>query len=140
MPLLSSYRRVLATPGALLFSATGLVARLPISMAGLGIVFLVEAGTGSYGVAGAVAAAYMVANALLAIAQGRLIDSLGQRVVLTVASVAFGVSTGALIVSVQANWPMVTTYAAAAVAGGTLPSVGSSVRARWTHVLSAPAE
>ena len=40
MPLLSSYRRVLATPGALLFSATGLVARLPISMAGLGIVFL----------------------------------------------------------------------------------------------------
>ena len=59
MPLFSSYRRVLATPGALLFSSTGLVARLPISMAGLGIVFLVEAGTGSYGVAGSVAAAYM---------------------------------------------------------------------------------
>ena len=135
MPLLSSYRRVLATPGALLFSTTGLVARLPISMAGLGIVFLVEAGTGSYGVAGSVAAAYMVANALLAIAQGRLIDSLGQRVVLTAASVAFGVSTGVLIVSVQADWPMVTSYAAAAVAGATLPSVGSSVRARWTHVL-----
>ena len=28
MPLLSSYRRVLATPGALLFSATGLVLSL----------------------------------------------------------------------------------------------------------------
>src|SRR6187455_69047 len=99
MPFLASYRRILATPGALLFSATGLVGRLPISMAGLGIVFLVQAGTGSYGAAGSVAAAYMIANALLAIAQGRLIDSLGQRVVLTAASVAFGVSTGVLIVS-----------------------------------------
>ncbi len=138
MPLLSSYRRVLATPGGLLFSLTGLVARLPISMAGLGIVFLVEAGTGSYGVAGLVAGAYTIANALFAIAQGRLIDTLGQRVVLGTASVAFGVSTGLLIVSVQADWPIAVSYAAAAVAGGTLPSVGSSVRARWTHVLTAP--
>ena len=138
MPLLSSYRRVLATPGALLFSSTGLVARLPISMAGLGIVFLVQAGTGSYGVAGSVAAAYMVANAVLAIAQGRLIDALGQRVVLSVASVLFGVSTGLLVVSVEADWPMASSYVAAAVAGGTLPSVGSAVRARWTHVLTAP--
>ncbi len=138
MPLLSSYRRVLATPGGLLFSLTGLVARLPISMAGLGIVFLVQAGTGSYGVAGSVSAAYMIANALLAIAQGRLIDTLGQRVVLGTASVACGVSTGLLITSVQADWPIAVSYAAAAVAGGTLPSVGSSVRARWTHVLTAP--
>lgn len=140
MPLLSSYRRILATPGALLFSATGLVARLPISMAGLGIVFLVQAGTGSYGVAGSVAAAYMIANALLAIAQGRLIDTLGQRVVLATASVAFGISTGLLITSVEADWPIAISYVAAAAAGGTLPSVGSAVRARWTHVLTAPAD
>ena len=140
MPLLSSYRRVLAHPGALQFSATGLVARLPISMAGLGIVFLVEAGTGSYGVAGAVSGAYMVATALLAIAQGRLIDTLGQRVVLATASVAFGVATGLLITSVQADWPIAISYVSAAAAGGTLPSVGSAVRARWTHVLSAPAD
>jgi MFS family permease len=138
VPLLSSYRRVLATPGARLFSATGLVARLPISMAGLGIVFLVQAGTGSYGVAGSVSGAYMIANALLAIGQGRLIDTLGQRVVLAAASVAFGISAGLLITSVQADWPIAISYVAAATAGGTLPSVGSSVRARWTHVLTAP--
>src|SRR3954451_16521214 len=140
MPLLSSYRRVLATPGALLFWGTGLVARLPISMAGLGGVFLVHAGTGSYGVAGSVSAVYMFATAAMAIAQGRLIDTLGQRLVLNVASVAVGGATGVLIASVQADWPMVTSYLAAAVAGGTLPSVGSAVRARWTHVLTAPAD
>ena len=65
--MLSSYRGVLAHPGALAFSLTGLVARLPISMAGLGIVLLVAGETGSYGQAGAVSAAYMVANAVLAI-------------------------------------------------------------------------
>ena len=40
--MLSSYRRVLARPGALRFSLTGLVARLPISMVSLGIVLLVR--------------------------------------------------------------------------------------------------
>ena len=55
--MLTAYRRILAVPGALLFSATGLVARLPISMEALGIVLLVVDVTGSYGYAGAVAGA-----------------------------------------------------------------------------------
>ena len=54
-------------------------------MAGLGIVLLVEGATGSYGLAGSVSAAYMVANAVLAIAQGRLLDRWGQGPVLAVA-------------------------------------------------------
>jgi MFS family permease len=135
MPLLSNYRRVLATPGALLFSATGLVGRLPISMAVLGVVLLVQAGTGSYAVAGAVSATYLVANAVCAIVQGRLIDGWGQRRVLTVLAVAFGTGVTLLVVSVEADWPMAVTYATAALAGAALPNIGSCVRARWTHVL-----
>ena len=53
--MLTTYRRILAVPGALLFSATGLVGRLPISMQGLGIVLLVVNVTGSYAYAGSVA-------------------------------------------------------------------------------------
>jgi hypothetical protein len=135
MPLFSSYRRVLATPGALLFSAAGLVARLPISMAGLGIVLLVEAGTGSYGVAGAVAATYTVANAACAIVQGRFVDGWGQARVLSVLALAFGVGVLVLVVAVEADWPRPVTYVAAALAGAMLPNIGSCVRARWTHVL-----
>lgn len=138
--LLTSYQRVLSEPGTLLFSLTGLVARLPISMAGLGIVLLVQAANGSYGVAGAVSAAYMVANAVLAIVQGRLVDRLGQGTVLAVSAVVFGVAMVALVTSVQAGWPILTTYAAGAAAGGSLPQVGSSVRARWSYVLSSPAD
>lgn len=138
--MLSTYRRVLSEPGTLRFSATGLVARLPISMVGLGIVLLVSADTGSYGVAGAVSAAYMLTNAVLAILQGRLLDSLGQARVLSVAGAAFTVAMLLLVVSVRADWPTAATYVCAAVAGGTLPQIGSCVRARWSHVLSEPAD
>lgn len=133
--MFSPYRRVLATPGALAFSATGLVGRLPISMAGLGIVLLVEAGTGSYGVAGAVSATYMVANAVCAIIQGRVVDSWGQGRVLATLAVAFGVSVALLVTAVEADWPRWVVYVTAALAGATLPAVGNCVRARWTHVL-----
>ncbi|MBZ5733737.1 MFS transporter [Nocardioides sp. TRM66260-LWL] len=136
--MLSSYRQVLSRPGALAFSATGLVARLPISMAGLGIVLLVQAQSGSYGVAGAVSAAYMVSNAVLAILQGRLLDRVGQGRVLAVASVVFAVAMSLLVVSVSADWPRTATFVTAALAGGSLPQIGSCVRARWSHVLDAP--
>ena len=49
MPVLSAYRQVLSTPGAAAFSASGFLARLPISMVTLGIVLLISARTDSYG-------------------------------------------------------------------------------------------
>jgi MFS family permease len=138
--MFTSYRRILRYPGALRFSMTGLVARLPISMVGLGIVLLVSAVTGSYGVAGAISAAFMLANAGFAILQGRLLDRIGQGPVLAAASLGFGLAISLLVVSVQADWPVATTYVFAAVGGAFLPQVGSSVRARWSHVLDRPAE
>lgn len=134
--MLTSYSRVLSKPGTALFSGTGLIARLPMSMVGLGVVLLVSAATGSYGVAGAVSAAYMLANAVLAILQGRLMDNLGQSRVLPVASGIFAVSMVLLIWSVQADWPIAASYVFAALSGASLPQIGSCVRARWSHVLS----
>ena len=134
------YLAILRRPGALAFSATGLVARLPISMVGLGIVLLVQAATGSYGVAGAVAATHLLANACVAVVQGRLIDRLGQRRVVGVAVTVWASSLAALLVAVEAGWPRWTAYAFAAVAGACLPPVGSCVRARWSHLLEDPAD
>jgi MFS family permease len=138
--MFTSYRRILVQPGTLRFSLTGLVARLPISMIGLGIVLLVSAATGSYGVAGAISAAYMISNAGFAILQGRLLDRLGQGRVLASASIAFGLAISLLVVSVQADWPIGWTYVLAAIGGAFLPQVGSSVRTRWSHVLKQPAD
>jgi len=138
--MLSSYRSVLSRPGAIGFSAAGLVGRLPLSMAGLGILLLVQGDTGSYGRGGSVSAAYLAANAVLAIPLGRLVDARGQGRVLSLAALVFGTAMVALVVAVQADLPFITTYAAAAVAGATLPPVDACVRTRWAHVLDTSAE
>ena len=88
--MLDSYRRVLARPGALAFSGAALVARLPMSMVGLGIVLLVEQRTGSYGLAGTVAAVFAPAEAAFAVLHGRWVDHFGQSRVLPLAITVFG--------------------------------------------------
>ncbi|MDP2772101.1 MAG: MFS transporter [Nocardioides sp.] len=138
--MLTTYRRILSRPGTALFSATGLVARLPISMVGLGIVLLVEDASGSYGVAGAVSAAHLLANAVFAILQGKLLDRLGQSRVLPVVITVWGVALALLMWSVDADWPIGLTYLFAVVAGASLPSVSSCVRARWSHATRDPDE
>ena len=137
--MLSPYRRVLSTPGAVQFSATGLIARLPISMVSLGIVLLVSTQTGSYGLAGSVAAVFVLANALFAIVHGRLVDQYGQPLVLPIVISIFGVGLAMLTVGVIDDWPTWSIYLCAAVTGAALPQVGACVRARWSYVLADPA-
>ncbi len=138
--MLSKYGSVLTRPGALRFSAAGLFGRLPLSMAGLGMLLLVQADTGSYGIGGSVSAVYMVANAIAALPLGRLVDARGQGRVLALGSIVFGAAMVALVVTVEAGWPLWSTYAAAAVAGATLPPIDACVRTRWAHVLDQPDE
>lgn len=133
--MLTSYRRVLAVPGALAFSLAGLVARLPISMTSLGIVVLVSARTGSYRLAGSVAGAYLVGSALFAVLQGRLTDRLGQGLVLPWAVTAYTVALGALMWAVDTGWPSPWPQLLAALGGASFPQIGSCVRARWSHNL-----
>lgn len=133
--MLQTYRQIFS-PATALFSLTGLVARLPISMVGLGIVLLAEHETGSYGFAGSVSAVALIANAVFAIPQGRLIDRLGQGRVLSVVITVWGTGLALAMGSLEWDWPRWSTYALAAVAGAALPSVGTCVRARWSHTLA----
>lgn len=131
--MLTPYRRVLAVPGALAFSLTGLVARLPISMVSLGVVILVSGRTGSYTLAGATAAAYLVGNAVLSVPEGRLVDRWGQSVVLPWTILVFTIALSLMMWSVEAGWPSPVPQVCAALGGAALPPVGSCVRARWSH-------
>jgi MFS family permease len=133
--MFATYRRVLGLPGALVFSLSGLVARLPISMVSLGIVLLVSTRTGSYSLAGSVSASYLIANAVFAVVQARLVDRIGQGRVLPSAITLFAVGLALLMVAVDAEWPVPVPHLFAALSGAALPQVGSSVRARWSYVV-----
>jgi MFS family permease len=134
------YRRILSVPGALRFSGSALVARLPIAMVTIGIVLLVTHAGRSYALAGALSAVYLLAAAILAIPQARLVDRLGQAPVLTVAAVAFGVGLAGFMAVIQTGGPDWLAFLSASVVGGAFPQVGSCVRTRWSHVLDQRAE
>lgn len=134
--MLKPYRRVLSLPGAAAFSSTGLVARLPISMTGLGIVLLVSARTGSYGLAGTVSAAYVLAAAAGAPVQGRVSDRVGQAAVLRVSGALYATGIVLLLLAIESDWGTPWVHVCALVAGVASPQAGSMVRARWSYVIS----
>lgn len=131
---LTLYRQIF-TPSTIAFSLTGLLARLPMSMIGIGIVLLAEAESGSYAFAGAVSATAMLSSAVVATAHGRLIDRLGQGRVLPATITLWGIGLAGVMWTLIEGWPSWSTYALAALSGAALPSVGSCVRARWSHHL-----
>lgn len=134
--MLSTYRAVLSRPGAALFSATAAVARLPLSMVGLGIVLLVSARTGSYAQGGTVAAAYVLAAAAFGPLQGRLADRWGQAPVLLTVGLVYAAGITLTLVSIGAEWSIPWPHLCAAAAGLGTPQTGSMVRARWTHAVA----
>ncbi len=131
----SPYRRALATPGAPGFVVAAFVGRLPIAMVGIGTILLVQARTGSYGIAGAVAAGAALSEAVGAPLVGRALDRLGQaRVLLTCLTVHLAAIVG-LIGAVRAGAPEPLWFLAAAACGAAMPPVGACVRSRWTAQL-----
>lgn len=132
--MVSAYRRVLSRDGALAFSGAGGVARLPISMVGIGIVLAVSSLYDSYALAGRVSAVLVVTSALTAPLIARLVDRHGQaRVMFPVLAVST-VGLTSLVVALLARAPEPVLYATAVVSGIT-GQFGSLVRARWSHLL-----
>ena len=130
------YLEILRLPGALAFSASGFLARMPMSMFSLGTVLLIAAVTGRYGLAGLVAAAGMVGYAVGAPQFARLTDRFGQRRVLRPQVTVSAAATVAFVTLAEIRAPLAATAVFGALAGCTLPSVGSMVRARWSVLLA----
>lgn len=133
---LEPYAQIFAIPRAWRFSVAGIIARMPMSMYGLGTVLLVSAGTGRYGLAGSVSAAGSIGGAVCAPQFGRLVDRLGQHRVLIPVSVTFALSVAGLMLAVTLHAPVVTLFPCAVAGGATMPQTGPMARARWSALLA----
>jgi MFS family permease len=122
---------VLSDRQAVAFSLAGFVARLPMSMTGIGIVLLVSLTTGSFGQAGLLVAATTLTGAAVAPLWGRATDRVGQARVLLLAVLINVLSVALLVAAVQLGWPLPVSLAAAAGVGVGFSLAGSAVRARW---------
>lgn len=110
-----------------------------MSMFGLGTVLLVAAITGRYGVAGVVAAAGSVGYAGSAPVLAKLADRLGQHRVLVPQALVFGAASAVFIAAAGVRAPVWALVVTGTLAGATMPSLGSMVRARWSVLLAGSA-
>jgi MFS family permease len=133
---LQPYAEIFQIPGAWRFSVAAIIGRMPMSMFGLGTVLLISAATGKYGVAGAVSAVGSLGYAFTSPRIARLVDSHGQRRVLLPLLTVFIVATAALIAAVELGLPTWAFFIPGAIAGATMPSLGTLVRARWSVLLA----
>jgi MFS family permease len=133
---LRPYADIFRIPGSWRFSAAGVIGRMPMSMFGLGTVLLISAATGKYGVAGAVSAAGSLGYAFSTPQIARLVDSRGQRRVLLPLLAVFTAAAVALIAAVELQLPTWAFFVPGAIAGATMPSLGTMVRARWSALLA----
>ena len=129
---LHAYRQVLSDRRAVAFSLAGFVARLPLSMTGIGIVLLVSLTTGSFGQAGLLTAAATLTGAFVAPVWGRATDRVGQARVLLITVLINVVSVALLVTAIESSWPIAVSLAAAVGVGIGFSLAGSAVRARWT--------
>lgn len=127
------YKEIFNAPGSVAFSATGFIARLPLSMVTLGIVTMLSQTHGTYWLAGAVSATFALSNALIAPQISRLIDRFGQSRILPVFSLVTVLALAGLMLSARYNAPAWTLFVFAMLAGF-MPSMTALVRARWTEI------
>ena len=134
----NSYLKALASPGALRFSAAGILGRMPISMFGLGTVLLIASITGRYGLAGAVAAVGSAGYALVSPQAAKLADRYGQHRVLRPLALVFAAATAGLIGCAQVRAPAWALMVFSGSAGAAMPSLGSMVRAGGARCWAVP--
>jgi MFS family permease len=133
-----SYAELLRRPAIRWLMASSLVARLPMSMSGLAVILAVTDADGSYTRAGAVLAAYVVAEGIAQPLVGRAADRIGRRRVLRTLAVLNAVASVGLALAI--TLPVVPLLAMAAVTGATMPPIAATVRAAWGTLLKGPAQ
>ncbi len=134
------YARILRRPAALVPFTAATVARLPISMAPLGLVLLVQSVRGSYAVAGLVTAAFALGSAVASPGWGMLLDRMGQPRVIGPTSVASAAFLAAVALAAVGGAGDVPLAVLAAGAGLTFPPVSPAMRALWRVVLHEDAD
>ncbi|WP_127564295.1 MFS transporter [Stenotrophomonas indicatrix] len=127
------YRDLFAAPGTTGLALAGLLARLPLPMTGIGFITLLSQLRGSYALAGAVSATFVLTYALLSPQVSRWVDRHGQGRVLPWATAASVTGLLLLLACTVLQAPDWTLFAAAMLAG-CMPSVSAMVRARWTAI------
>lgn len=127
------YKEIFRVRGTKGFAAAAFVARMPVAMAPIGIVTMLSQLRDEYWLAGAVAATFTFANAIIAPQISRLVDKWGQARLLIPTTAVAVVAFVLLMMSADPTWPRWTLFVGALFAA-LMPSISAMVRARWSEL------
>jgi len=130
------YGAVLRLPNATPLLVAVAPARAPITIMGLAMVLFVREHVGSYSLAGITAGALGVMVAIGSPLLGRMIDRIGLRTVLIPAAAVNTAAFVAFVVAGLRGAPPWSLVALAALAGISLPPLGSITRALWPRIIA----
>jgi len=126
----------MSTPGAMRFSIPGVIARMPISMDSLALIFIVVAVSDSYALAGALSATASVFMAIATPHWSRVADRIGQSAMLVRVIPIKVAGLSLFTVLVLNNAPVWTWFVCIIIAESMSVNTGGLVRRRWLHILS----
>jgi predicted MFS family arabinose efflux permease len=128
MPLLTRYASLLTAHDLRTALIASLIGRLPIGIAGLAVLLLVQSTNGSFVRGGAATASYVAGLAVTAPVMGRLIDRSGPRQVLLACAALYPVSLVTLVSSIVSGASVWWCLPFAAAAGATFPPITVCMR------------
>jgi MFS family permease len=127
------YKEIFQVRGTKGFASAAFVARMPVAMAPIGIVTMLSQLRDEYWLAGAVAATFTFANAIIAPQISRLVDKWGQsRLLIPTTAIAI-VAFALMMMAADPKWPSWILFVSALLAA-LMPSISAMVRARWTEL------
>lgn len=137
---MSNYARLFSFEGTRAFCISGAIARLPISMMGLGIVLALNHIYNNWTIAGTMSAAYVLSQAAVTPLYAKFFDRFGQRKVGTLALSAQVVAMLSFAVATLIHVPLPILFVLAILMGVTQFAFGALVRTRWAYTLKSQSD
>ena len=134
--MIAPYINIYRTKGAFKFSLAAFIARMPISMMSIAIVFVIVAKTDSYALAGTFTAIGALMAALVAPFWSRAADRYGQSRILSIAVPIHIIALLGFLTVIRLDAPRWSWFILLIIFEGVFVGTGQMVRRRWSHVLN----
>jgi MFS family permease len=137
---LKHYAAFFRQPGVARLLSIALVARMPVGMMSLSMLMHLRQLSGSFAFAGGMVGTYLIAMAVTAPIQGRLIDRYGPRGVLAVTGIVHPTALGVLLFAAPLHLPLASIAPLTMLAGGFVTPISVLTRTLWRHRFEDPGQ
>ena len=132
MAMEATYKKLISLNGAKNLIFFGALGRAPFSMLQVGMVIFGNYKTGSYAIGGAMAASFSISNALIQPINGRLVDKLGQKKIVSVLLTGF--VTASLLITLGDYQSKFIYIFLSILLGISVPNIGAYTRRNWKAI------